>query len=131
MQNGRTMLVANPLGISPLQTTLLVWAIVIHLIADWPLQTEWMAAHKSDLRHPAGWVHSAIHVALMLFVLPWPAALAVGVSHLLIDTRRPLNWWMAHVKRMPTAAPLFPSVELWMDQVFHIIALAVIVLFLA
>lgn len=125
------MLVANPLGISSLQTTLLVWAIVIHLIADWPLQTEWMAVNKCNLRHPAGWVHSTIHAVLMLLVLPWPAAVAVGISHLLIDTRRPLNWWMAHVKRMPATSPLLLSVELWMDQVFHIVVLAVIVLLLA
>lgn len=131
MQNGREMLATNPLGISPLQTTLLVWAIVIHLIADWPLQTEWMAANKCNLKHPAAWVHSGVHMVLMLLVLPWPGALAVGVSHLLIDTRRPLHWWMVHVKRMPATAPLYQSVELWMDQVFHIVALAVIVLLVA
>ncbi|MCB0156745.1 MAG: DUF3307 domain-containing protein [Caldilineaceae bacterium] len=122
------MSVVNPLGISPLQTTVLVWAVIIHLVADWPLQTEWMAANKSNLTHPAAWVHSGVHTGLLLLILTWPLALLVGVTHLLIDTRRPLHWWMVHVKRMPSTVPLYVDVELWMDQVFHIIVLAVVVL---
>ncbi|MEZ4557838.1 MAG: hypothetical protein R2854_15585 [Caldilineaceae bacterium] len=64
---------------------MLLWAIIIHLLADWPLQTEWMAAHKSNLTHPAAWVHSGVHTALLLLILTWPLALLVGVTHLLID----------------------------------------------
>jgi hypothetical protein len=105
------------------QTTLLVWAVVVHLMADWPLQTEWMACNKTDLSHPAGWVHASIHAAAMLLVFPWTVALFIGVAHLLIDTRRPLNWWMAHVKRMPKTAPNYDSTAVWMDQVFHIFVL--------
>jgi hypothetical protein len=116
------------LSISSVQTHLLVWAIVVHLIADWPLQTEWMALHKADLRHPAGWAHSGIHAALLLLVFPWPVALGVGLTHLLIDTRRPLNWWMAHVKHMQRTTPGYADVELWMDQVFHVVVLAAAVL---
>ena len=122
------MFVVPALTISALQTDLLVWAVVIHLIADWPLQTEWMAVHKTSLTHPAAWVHSAIHAALLLLVLPWPVALGVGVTHLLIDTRRPLNWWMAHVKHMRRTTPGYAEVELWMDQVFHVVVLAAAVL---
>ena len=112
-----------------MQTTaaLLIWAIVIHLIADWLLQNDWMALHKTKLRHPAAWVHSGIHMVAMLLIFPWWAALLVGVSHMLIDTRIPVEWWMHKVKRMP-AGPQFFTVELWVDQIFHITVLAAIVL---
>ncbi len=111
-----------------LQTTLLVWGLITHVVADWLLQTDWMAIHKSDLRHPAGWVHSSIHTICLLWLLPWHLALLVGVSHLLIDTRIPLRWWMRVVKGIPTTAPVFDDLAIWMDQMLHVIALAIIIL---
>lgn len=113
------------------QTALLVWAIIVHLIADWPLQTEWMACNKHNLLHPAAWVHSAIHVSGMLLIFPWPVAIAIGIAHLLIDTRRPLIWWMDRIKRMPATAPNYDSTLVWMDQVFHISVLALAALLTA
>lgn len=108
-------------------TVLLVWSIVVHLIADWLLQSEWMAVHKVNLRHPAAWVHSGIHTAGLSLVFTWPLALFVGVTHLLIDTRIPLLWWMRIVKQVPKDARM-PIVEIWLDQVMHITVLALVVL---
>lgn len=105
-------------------TNALVWALMIHVAADWLLQTEWMALNKWNLRSPAGWVHSGIHVALLLLIMPWTAALAVGVAHLLIDTRIPYRWWMRHVKRIPPDSPANRALEIWMDQAFHVTVLA-------
>ncbi len=76
-----------------LLTALLVWGGLAHLVADWLLQNEWMVRHKPDLRHPAGWVHGAIHTLALLLFWPWPLALLVGLSHVLIDTRTPIRWW--------------------------------------
>ena len=104
-------------------TDLLVWAIVAHLIADWLFQNDWMAIHKTSLRHPASWVHSGLHVIALLFILPWHLALAAGGLHLLIDTRIPLNWWMRTVKQMKTG-PQTQIVEIWVDQIMHITVLA-------
>ena len=87
------------------ETDVLVWAVVIHLIADWPLQTEWMALHKSNLLHPAAWVHSGIHALLLLLVFPWYFALGIGFTHLLIDTRVPVQWWSKTFKHMSPAEP--------------------------
>jgi hypothetical protein len=106
---------------------LLLWGIVVHLVADWLFQTEWMALHKSDLRHPAAWVHSAIHSVGLCLVFTWPLALLIGVTHLLIDTRKPLLWWMRVVKQIPPAARS-PVVEIWLDQVMHITVLAIVAL---
>ena len=66
-------------------TELLVWGGVIHLTVDWLLQNEWMARHKTDLRHPAGYVHAGLHGVAMLAIFPPLAALGLGVAHLLID----------------------------------------------
>jgi hypothetical protein len=101
-------------------TDLMVWGLVVHLICDWPLQNEWMALNKMKLdpkphrtvrvggrrlfvelefgpsplrRHPAAYVHAGIHGVGMLFVFPWWAALAVALTHLLIDLRWPVERW--------------------------------------
>lgn len=108
-------------------TVQLVWSIVVHLVADWLLQNDWMANYKIDLRHPAAWVHSGIHTVGMCLVFAWPVALLIGLTHLLIDTRKPLLWWMRVIKRIPKDVR-FPIVEVWLDQVMHITVLAVVVL---
>ncbi|MEZ4713407.1 MAG: DUF3307 domain-containing protein [Caldilineaceae bacterium] len=104
-------------------TNLLVWGVVVHLIADWLLQTDWMASHKTNLRHSASWIHSGIHTIGLCAVFTWPLALVIGLTHLLIDTRQPLLWWMRVVKRIPPDSH-FPFVEVWLDQVMHIAVLA-------
>lgn len=111
-----------------LQTSILVWAIMVHLVADWLLQTEWMVANKSNLAHLAAWVHSGIHALGLLLIFPWYLALGVGIAHLLIDTRIPVNWWMTTVKGVPKSSPTFSQIEMWLDQVFHLTVLAVVVL---
>lgn len=51
-------------------TELLVWAVVLHLVADWLLQTEWMALHKTSLRHAASWTHAGVYALCMALVFP-------------------------------------------------------------
>jgi hypothetical protein len=104
---------------------LLLWGIVAHLICDWLLQNEWMALNKISLRHPAAYVHSGIHLCGLLLVFPWPWALGLAVSHLLIDTRKPLIWWRTLIRQ--TTDPTNPAsihVAFWGDQVAHISCLA-------
>lgn len=112
-------------------TTLLVWSSFAHLVADWLLQNEWMVRNKTNLRHPAAWVHGAIHVFVLCFVLPWMLALLIGFSHVLIDTRKPLQWWKRIVGKTaadPTSRlPQTLIVEIWVDQVMHIVVLAVVI----
>lgn len=104
-------------------TNLLVWGIVIHLVADWLLQTDWMALNKSDWRHPAAWLHGSIHTLGLCLVFAWPLALGIGLTHLLIDTRKPVLWWIGRIKRIPpNTQPVF--VEVWLDQVMHVTVLA-------
>lgn len=97
---------------------LLGWGIVLHLIADLPLQSDWMAKNKmlrrqpkdrqGDglmtpprmytpatrwwIRHPAAYVHAGIHGLLLAVIFGW-TAIPLAVAHLLIDTRKPVAWW--------------------------------------
>lgn len=102
---------------------LLVLGIVIHLFCDWPLQNHWMATHKANLRHPAGYVHAGIHTLGMLLIFPPIVALAIGIVHLLIDTRKPVQWWQ-HFYGQTTEGPYAIHVQIWLDQVLHIAVIA-------
>jgi hypothetical protein len=113
--------------IFPIATDALAWAVVIHLVVDWLLQNEWMACNKSNLKHPAAYVHSGLHALGLLLVFPWYLALGVGATHLLIDTRRPVTWWIDKVKQMPRTTPIYKNVEIWMDQIFHLLMLVLAV----
>lgn len=143
--------------------------ILIHLFADWFLQNDWMATNKARrwypkihmanwhwvhddwdapgwwwLRHPAAYVHAGIHTALLLLVFPVWAALIVGVLHLIIDTRSPLEWWgkftrqtrpskhfvatgYAEVSELPPdLMDIGMEVAFWRDQVAHIVVIALV-----
>lgn len=107
-------------------TDLLIWGIVAHLVADWLLQNHWMATYKTSLTHPAAWVHSGIHFLFLWPIFgPWVAFLLFA-SHILIDTRKPLQWWRATIRQ--TTDPENPAsihVAFWGDQVLHILCIAV------
>lgn len=105
---------------------LLLWGIVAHLIADWLLQNEWQAVNKVSLRHPAAWAHSGIHFLAQVPVFGWEAAILLAFSHLLIDTRKPLQWWRRVIRQTTNPAnPASIHVAFWSDQVAHIACLAV------
>ena len=98
--------------------------LIIHLIADWFLQSDWMSANKTSLLHPAAWVHSGIHTLGYLVIFNPAIAITVGISHLLIDTRKPLIWWRQIFQQSPkgNVAVVF---EIWQDQAVHIVILAI------
>jgi hypothetical protein len=78
-------------------TGLMVWGLVAHLIADWPLQNDWMANNKAT-NLGANLVHSGIHLWALLFVFGW-VAVPLAVLHGLIDTRKPVVWWSRLVRQ--------------------------------
>ena len=105
-------------------TELLVWGVAVHLVVDWLLQNEWIAENKSSLRNPAAYVHAGLHTAGLLLVFPPLAAVALGVTHLLIDTRKPLEWW-SRVIGQTTEGPVAVPLHIWRDQVLHVTTIAV------
>jgi hypothetical protein len=102
--------------------------VVAHLVADWVLQNDWMAQHKRKLSHPAGWVHAGIHSLLLGLALGWAGGIVLGSIHLVVDTGRPLDWWIRIYKKSDSA-PLAALIRLWTDQVVHITAIAAWVAF--
>ena len=52
------------------------------------------------------------------------AALALGVVHLLIDTRKPLEVW-SRVIGQTTEGPVAVPLHIWRDQVLHVTTIAV------
>jgi hypothetical protein len=113
-----------------LATNLLVWGMLAHLIADWLLQNRWMAEHKTTLRHPAAWVHSGIHGLALAFVFPPAIAGLLALSHLLIDTRKPVAWW-TRTYLQATDGPAALHVAIWADQVAHLAVIALAALWVA
>lgn len=85
---------------------LMIWGLVLHLIVDWPLQNDWMAANKTNLRHPAGYVHAGIHGCFLAVIFGW-VAIPIAISHLLIDTRKPVVWWSRLVGQSQPKPPMW------------------------
>jgi hypothetical protein len=105
-------------------TDLLVWGATLHLAVDWLTQNEWMADHKHRLVHPAGYVHAGGHAAAQWLVFPAPWAAALGVAHLVIDTRQPLKLWTKVVSQ-PEEGPAAMPIRIWRDQTAHVMSIAV------
>lgn len=102
--------------------------LVAHLVADWILQNDWMAIHKTSLRHPAAWTHATIQGLCLWLALGWQAGLVLGFAHLLIDTRVPVAFWMRFFKKCQKA-PDVGSIAVWLDQTLHIVCIAAWVAF--
>ena len=66
----------------------------------------------------------------MLVIFPWAAAFGIAVAHLLIDTRRPLEWW-SRISTQPQTGPLTMTIHTWRDQTLHVLTLAVVALIVA
>lgn len=105
-------------------TDLLIWGIVLHLVADWLLQNEWMAVNKVKPDSLAGVAHMAIHYVALALIFPVTAAVVLALVHWFIDLRFPLAWWRRFF-RQTTEGPMAPHVAIWGDQVLHIACIAV------
>jgi hypothetical protein len=101
----------------------MVWGLVVHLVCDWLLQNEYLAKGKVSLCHPAAWIHSGVHLVGLLLVFWVPVAICIAITHLLIDTRRPLQWWRK-VFGQTTEGPMAVHVAVWSDQVAHVAVIA-------
>lgn len=141
-------------------TDLLIWGIVVHLVVDWLGQNEWMAVNKMKRRrrrvrprtlldgdprepgpwwdrHPAAYVHAGLHGAAQLLIFPWYGALAIGITHLIIDTRWPVQAWSKLIRQTQPDPSRFPlmdigaDVRIWADQCWHIGVIALLALVIA
>lgn len=97
--------------------------LIAHLIADWLLQNEWLAVNKMHLRHPAAWIHAAVHALLLGIALGWLSGIVLGGMHLLIDTRLPLAWWQRMIGQR-RGGDIGQHIAIWSDQVLHLVCIA-------
>lgn len=110
------------------------WLLVSHLVGDFLFQSDGMARHKTSswpwmMRHLA--LYTAI-VALVLIAyalvhrLPgWVMAAAILFifgTHLALDRRQLTVWWMRHIG----IAPDHPWLPIVVDQVLHVLTLAIV-----
>jgi len=110
------------------------WLLVGHLVGDFLLQTDCMAKNKSRnwswmFRHVGLYILSVM-VVVVVYALRhpvsvwWLAATLVFLvaTHVGLDRRGFTAWWMGFVG----IAPQHPWLGIVVDQVFHILILAVI-----
>ena len=99
---------------------LFIKGLIVQLFVDWFLQPDWMSENKTKLGHPAAWVHGILNTLGNLLVFSWPIALGLGLSHMLLDTRTPLNWWRQLLHQNPEGehGRLFRVLQ---DQAAHLI----------
>lgn len=95
---------------------------IAHLVADFVLQSEWQATNKSNVRHPAGYVHAAIHFFCYLLVFPVFVAFALALIHWAIDLRSPLMAWRKLIGQT-TSGPAYLPFCMLQDQAVHALVL--------
>lgn len=106
--------------------------LLAHLLGDFPFQTRWMAMNKAAKWSPLI-AHSMVYTATLSVIaffgfggLAWWQLLIIFLTHVILDRRSFVAWWMTHIMRTS------PSENQWLgimvDQVFHVTILALILL---
>ncbi len=111
--------------------------VITHFIGDWMFQTENEAMQKSSgkffnqalITHCLVYTLSFIPV-FYLMNLNWFWLLLIFWSHMFLDRRWPVKWWIKNIMRTSdgTIEKLFWLVIV-VDQIMHILVLALIVFF--
>jgi len=114
--------------------TCFIYLFLSHLIGDWLIQTEFQALNKAKGRffnralttHCLGYTLCFVP-AFALAHIAWPWLALIFWSHLFLDRRWPVIWWIRVMKRTSeeTIKNLFWLV-IAVDQVFHILILGFI-----
>jgi hypothetical protein len=104
-----------------------------HLLGDYILQNGWMSRNKKQPGRKgftACVVHCTVYSLPFLFIASWPAVLAIGITHFIIDRHHLVEWFIATRegaqdftnKGFPPNVPPFLSVWLYIitDNIFHL-----------
>lgn len=81
------------------------WLIVLHLLGDYLLQSDWMAQRKTTSSVPAA-AHAVVYTAPFWLLMPsWWAMLLIGGTHFVIDRWRLARYvcWFKNLISPPTA----------------------------
>lgn len=102
-----------------------------HLVGDYIVQNDWMAANKTQRTWPC-FVHCVCYTlavwAFSFWWMPWWGVLACFAFHLPIDRFRLAVWWMVNVSHQKAFATgmLSPWSIIVVDNTFHLLTLWVI-----
>lgn len=107
-------------------TDVFVKLVICHLVGDFLLQNEWMAANKAKssavcLVHVTAYT-APMYILGMLGVVPGIAYLPIGVLHYYQDRYSLHLKWMRLMRQTP--ADKWPTGPLIVDQCFHVLHLA-------
>jgi len=102
-----------------------------HMVADWLLQTEYQAMRKMQGAwwNDAALAHASVYTLCIGLVLGWFGVTVwwlpiVWASHIFLDRRWPIVWWLVHIKRMsPHTIESLWWLALVVDQTFHLLVL--------
>ena len=101
-----------------------------HLAGDFLFQTNWMASEKIN-NLSALFIHSAVYtffIGLASYLagrLSWTALVVVLLSHMLLDNRKFVHFWVKNVNKSADT----PWLKIAGDQCWHIIVLGAISFF--
>ena len=118
--------------------TIFEMLVLAHLVGDWIIQTEYEAMNKvkGNFFNLALYKHCFMYTLCFVPVflvagINWWWLLLVFWSHMFLDRRWPVIWWIEKVKRTSpeTINNLFWLV-IAVDQIMHILILVVIVILL-
>jgi hypothetical protein len=118
-----------------LALTLFEALFITHFVMDWVFQTEWEAMNKSK-KWSALCVHCFIYTigfipVFFVYEVNFLWLVFIFISHIILDQRKFLMWWMEKVKRFnvqTTSESLKLILLIGVDQTFHILVLAIITL---
>jgi len=100
------------------------WMLVGHMVGDFLLQTGWMAKKTINM---ASLITHCLVYALAVYVSTLPAGglsvtalLVIFVSHLVLDQRKFVFFWVSRVNK----AESLQWMNIVIDQSFHLLVLA-------
>jgi hypothetical protein len=102
--------------------------LIGHLIGDYLFQTSWMASNKAKQWIPL-LVHSVVYTIIVTTVvylgyglLPFLAIILILGSHIILDRRTFVQWWVKNV--MNSNDKEAGWLMIMADQIFHLIILS-------
>lgn len=101
-----------------------------HLAGDFLFQTSWMAREKSN-NLAALFFHSTVYTlfiglaAVLAGRFSWPALLIVLLSHMLLDNRKFVYFWVKNVNKSSDVEWL----KIVSDQCWHLLVLGAVAYF--
>ena len=91
----------------------LIWLIFAHFIADWALQSEWIAMNKGKYMEIM-FAHSMIWTACICITLKYIGVFEISMIPFLLVGHYIIDQWKC------IATSKFPSWHLYVDQLWHV-----------